>query len=219
MNLTFRNAVQSDLEFVVDGIIEAEKSGSDKLPYTTIFGLTEQETRKLIIDIVDEEIEGQEWCLQHFLIAEADGISAACLSTWIEGATGLGSGQLKAQAMAYFLDSKWQNANANLSLLAQMQLLRLTGYAQLECIYTHKAFRGQGLAGKLIAFAIDTYQNSNIECGGFEIQLLGNNTAAMGSYTKCGFLKRQESTCSDNRILDLLADSTRVSLVLQEKHG
>ncbi len=219
MKLSFRKAVEADIEFIVEGIIEAEKSGSDKLPYTTLFDLSEEDTAKLIRDILDEDIEGQEWCLQHFLIAEADGQQAACLSCWVEGSQGLGSGQLKAQAMAYFLDKVWNEAADKLKLLAEMQLPRLKGYVQLECIYTHKAFRGQGLAGRLIEFAVSEHQKNDIDFEGCEIQLLANNSAAVASYTKCGFLNRRESTCNDIRILDLLADGTRISMVLNRQNG
>lgn len=217
MNLSYRKATLADCDFIVDGIIESEKSGSNKLPYSSIFGISEQETRALITQIFEEEIEGQEWCLEHFWIAEADGQPAGCLSAWIEGVPA--SGQLKAQAMAYFLDNRWQQASDYLRLLSEMQLSRLGSYAQLECIYTHKAFRGYGIAGKLIAFVMEQIKNSGTPFQGFEIQLLGNNAAALRSYTKCGFLKRQESTCTDNRILDLLADGTRISMVLQNNNG
>ena len=44
MKLSFRKAVEADIEFIVEGIIEAEKSGSDKLPYTTLFDLSEEDT-------------------------------------------------------------------------------------------------------------------------------------------------------------------------------
>lgn len=214
MKLTFRKALESDKNFIIEGIIEAEKSGTEKLLYTTLFGLSEEETIELIAHIMDEEIEGQEWCLKHFIIAEVDGKAAASLCIWVEGSHGMGSGLLKAQAMAYFLDNKWNSAAEKLELLAKMQLPRLNGYAQLECIYTHRAFRGKGLAGKLIEFAVNEHKKNEPHIPGCEIQLLGNNAAAFRSYTKCGFLKRQENTCRDNRILDLLSDNTRVSMTL-----
>jgi len=39
-NLHFQSASIKDLEFLVSTIIEAEKSGTDKLSYTTILGLS-----------------------------------------------------------------------------------------------------------------------------------------------------------------------------------
>ena len=44
----FRHANINDVSFLVDTIIEAEKSGTDILSYTTIFGLSEKEARKYI---------------------------------------------------------------------------------------------------------------------------------------------------------------------------
>ncbi len=212
MNIAFRNAEISDRDFIVEGIIEAEMSGSYILPYTTLFGLGKSETKSLILAVMDEEIEGQEWYLPNFNILEADGQPVACLSAWTEGATGLGSGVLKAQAMAWILGEKWTQAGSELEILKSMQLPRVQLALQLECIYTKTEFRGLGLASKLIEHCIEGALTAEKKPGEAEIQLLGNNGAALRSYTKCGFLLRDEVTSTQPEILTLLAHHTRVSL-------
>lgn len=213
MSISVRTAGPQDLVFIVEGIIQAEKSGGDILPYTALFDISEAETRQLISDIMDEEISGQEWHLPHFRILFRDGEPAACLSAWIEGAEGSPSGLLKAQAMAWFLGGKWQAASDRLEQLKNIQLPRLTGALQLECIYTAPGFRGQGLAGILIEHTIREFRSSHPEMLQVEIQLLSSNDAALRSYTKCGFLKRTSITSPEPEILTLLPDNTRVSLV------
>lgn len=208
-------ATAADIDFVIEGIIAAEKSGSNKLPYTGLFGLNETETAGLISDIMDEEIEGQEWYLPHFSILRVNNTPAACLSAWTEAENGVSSGQLKAQAMAWFLAEKWSAAAERLELLKQLQLPRLQGAVQLECIYTHPSFRGQGLAGKLIESVLGNQPEGKTA----EIQLLSSNEKALHSYTKCGFLKRAEVRSQDPGILNLLPDDTRVSLVKTIRHG
>lgn len=215
LEIHIATATAADIDFVISGIIAAEKSGSELLPYTGLFGLDESATARLISDIMEEEIEGQEWYLPHFSILYVNNSPAACLSAWTEGETGLSSGQLKAQAMAWFLGEKWMAAGAQLELLKQLQLPRLQGALQLECIYTHPAFRGQGLAGRLIEFVLDRQPEGQVA----EIQLLSSNEKALHSYTKCGFLKRTEVRCQDPAILNLLPDDTRVSLVKTIRHG
>ena len=59
MKLTIRKADKKDIEFITEGIIHAEMSGSSILPYQTLFELSLEETRTLIQDVMDEEIEGQ----------------------------------------------------------------------------------------------------------------------------------------------------------------
>lgn len=187
-------------------------SGSSILPYQTLFELSLEETRTLIQDVMDEEIEGQEWHLPHFSILELDGKTASCLSSWVEGDNSMGSGLLKAQAMAWVLGDKWIKAAAKLEWLKSTQLPRIQHALQLECIYTKTEFRGLGLASKLIEQLVQEAATSSNKPHMAEIQLLGNNEAALRSYTKCGFLLRTQTTSTLPEILTLLAHHTRVSL-------
>lgn len=212
MKISIRKATLVDMEFITDGIIHAEMSGSTKLPYQTLFGLTLEETQTLIRHVIEEEIDGQEWYLPNFSILEIDGEPATCLSSWIEGENGNGSGLLKAQVMGWILKEKWTNATQQLECLKSIQLPRIQSALQLECIYTKKEYRGKGLASKLIKHCIQEAVTSPQQPKMAEIQLLGNNEAAMRSYTKCGFLLREQSTSSHPEILNLLAHHTRVSL-------
>ena len=120
----------------------------------------------------------------------------------------MGSGLLKAQAMAWVLGDKWTKAANKLECLKSTQLPRIQHALQLECIYTKKEFRGLGLASKLVQEAATSSNKPPMA----EIQLLGNNEAALRSYTKCGFLLRTQTTSTMPEILTLLAHHTRVSL-------
>ncbi len=213
MIITFRKATEYDTDFICEGIIYAEMSGGSILPYTALFGISKEETIALIHAVLEEEIEGQEWFLPGFTILESNGIPVSCLSSWTEGKNGLGSGVLKAQAMAWILRDKWTKAAPRLECLKSAQLPRLQGALQLECIYTKTEFRGQGLASKLISFCIQQASESPAPPKTAEIQLLGNNQAALRSYTKCGFLLREEAISEQPEILTLLAHNTRVSLI------
>ena len=212
MEITFRKAVETDIDFITEAIIHAEMSGSTILPYTAIFGLSELETKSLIKSVMDEEIEDQEWYLPNFHILEVNKQAACCLSAWIEGRNGIGSGLLKAQAMAWIMGEKWTEASGKLTCLKSTQLPRIQQSLQLECIYTKKEFRGQGLASKLLEYCIEVSATSPNKPKMAEIQLLANNESALRSYTKCGFLFRAEATSTDPEILNLLAHHTRVSL-------
>jgi GNAT superfamily N-acetyltransferase len=212
MKISIRKANLSDMDFIVEGIIRAEMSGSTVLPYTSLFDLNEDETKSLIHTVMDEEIEGQEWYLPNFTILEVDGINATCLSSWIEGETNIGSGVLKAQAMAWYLQDKWTQASQKLDWLKTMQLPRIERALQLECIYTQKQYRGMGLAALLIEYCIAEAVSAVNPPKTAEIQLLGNNESALRSYTKCGFLLREEVSSPHPEILNLLADQTRISL-------
>jgi len=212
MNIHFRKANTEDIPFIINAIIEAEKSGTEVLSYSRIFNITELEVEQLISNILDEELEGQEWCLAHFYIAEYANKQAACLSAWIEGLNGLGSGILKAQAMSYFLGDKWQKSKSQLESVAMVQIPRSHGALQLENIYTAPDFRGQGIIGQLIDFVVANYPSDDIVSTYAEIHLMENNEKALHSYTKCGFLEDAKNTAADDVVLTLLPSKTRIAL-------
>lgn len=211
----FRPATHNDVELLTEAIIASEKSGTNTLFYQSVFGLDEAETAELISNIFEEEIEGQEWYIPGFVIAEWDGNPAACLSHWVEGATGLGSGMLKAQALSYFLGALWQNARPLLDAISVVQIPRTQGTLQLENIYTRPEFRGKGIASELINHVIE----SNGNCPAAEIQLMAENKAALASYTKCGFIQQAESGIGTEDILTLLPGRQKVCLSKQLANG
>ena len=51
VNYSFRSATLNDIDFIVYTIFEAEKSGTNKLVYTTLFNLTKKEVRRYISQI------------------------------------------------------------------------------------------------------------------------------------------------------------------------
>lgn len=208
----FRKATTADIPFLIEGIIASEKSGTYILSYARIFSISEAEVVALITQIMEEEIENQEWNPGSFVIAEMEGKPVACLSAWIEGQGGTGSGILKAQAMSYFLGNVWAQSIEKLKLVASVQIPRLTDCLQLENIYTAPEYRGKGIAGRLIEFAIENAKVAAPDLQQAEIQLMANNTAAVVSYTKCGFLQRAASVATDPAVLTLLPGDSKISL-------
>lgn len=217
--LQFRKAVINDIDFITDAIIGSEKSGTETLSWAQILEISETETEQLVRDILTEEIDGQEWAISNFLIAEKEGSPASALSCWIEGETGMASGIVKAQTIAFMLPEKWKAAESRLRRVAAIQIPRTSGALQLENIYTHADFRGQGIVRQLIAFALKLKLQENPQLQLAEIQLMGENKTAFHSYTQCGFLKQAESTVSDPTILNLLPGTYRVSLQLELHDG
>lgn len=210
--MEIRQATISDVPFVLDAIIESEKSGTEILSWACILGATEDQVRSYIHDILIEEIEGQEWYIPNFRIVVLDGEPVAALSCWIEGETGLASSTLKAQAMAYMAADLWSAASKNLQLVASVQIARTKGALQLEHIYTVPSKRGQGFASLLIQHCIDASRQDNNSPHLAEIQLMGENEPALRSYTKCGFLKTTTGPISEIEAINLLPGRYRVSL-------
>lgn len=210
--MILRKAVQADIPFLIRGIVEAEKSGTESHFYALTFGLSDEQTAQLIANCFEEEIENQEWCVAHFFVAEENGEPMACLSAWIEKPGMEGSGILKAQMLSYFLGNKWSEAADKLKLVAEVQVERTAGTLQLECIYTAPAARGRGVAGQLIQYTLETLKHEESDVEGAEIQLMTENETALRSYTKCGFLRCREKQSQRPEILNLLPGAARVVL-------
>ncbi|MBS3914325.1 MAG: GNAT family N-acetyltransferase [Bacteroidetes bacterium] len=217
--MNFRHSTISDIPFITKAILESEKSGTETLSWSRILDLKEEDVSQLIQQILEEEIEGQEWNPNGFLIAEENGKPAAALSAWIENTGGMSSGMIKAQSIAFMVPEKWKGAAEKLQMVSSVQIPRISGALQLENIYVDPEFRGRKLAAQLIEFAISEYQKTNPEIELAEIQLMGNNIPALRSYTNCGFLKAAESPVSNDLILNLLPGTFKVSLQRKISHG
>ncbi|MBL7812154.1 MAG: GNAT family N-acetyltransferase [Bacteroidetes bacterium] len=207
-----RTASEKDIPFLAKAITESEKSGTETLFYSAVFGLSTTETEQLFGKILEEEIEGMEWCISHFRILECGEEPAACLSAWIEGIDGMSSSIIRAQTLQYFLPLQWQNSIEKLQQASALQIPRTKGALQLECIYTEPAHRGNGYAGRLIEAVIEMEKTAHPALSRAEIQLMGENKAAISSYTKCGFLLLTEKSSENDSILTLLPGKSRVSL-------
>lgn len=83
-----RKANTRDFPFLADVIVEAEKGITDRLSYTTLFNLPESEVKKLIIAMLEEEIDGCELSLSSFIVTEYDGQPISGSGTWIEAFEG-----------------------------------------------------------------------------------------------------------------------------------
>ena len=64
-----RQAGAEDIDFLIEAIIEAEKSGSEMISYCGIFGLSQAELIELMRKMLAEDLEGQQLCISGFAIA------------------------------------------------------------------------------------------------------------------------------------------------------
>ena len=106
MQITIRNATLLDIPFLVETIIEAEKSGTNTLSYSTIFGLSEADAKKYIALMLDEEVDDCELSVNAFLVAELNGETVGAVCAWIEEAEGVSSSTLKGNLLRFTLPNK-----------------------------------------------------------------------------------------------------------------
>jgi ribosomal protein S18 acetylase RimI-like enzyme len=211
--MNIKKAEPKHLDFIVDCIIESEKSGGSVFPYSAAFGIEIVDFRQIIRDIFDEEIPDQPWCLDHWYIVENElGNAVAGLSAWIEGLNGTSSDMLKAQMLNFFLKQEWESSKEKLEVLASISIPRNNGFLQLEHLYTHANFRGQGLMKSLIVDVIQNHNNPNAE-----IQVLESNKNAVSLYEYMGFSVNERQCNEAIERLSLLSGSCKLQLI--KHHG
>lgn len=207
----FRNATINDAPFIVDTIIEAEKSGTDKLSYATIFGLSEEEVRKYLSDMLSEEIDGCELSISSFLIAECNGKTAAALSAWIEGIEGIPSAVLKGNLLNYVLPKKCiERAMTLNAMIREIHVEYLPNTIQIGAGYVASEFRGNKLLGLLNTEIIRRLLQIKPDILTVWAQIFSCNTPSIKTYEKANFIVVTTKESSNNEILNYLPSNKKI---------
>ncbi len=209
--LVLRRAAPKDRDFLIEAIIEAEKSGAQRISYCEIFSLTESALRTLLASILDEDFEGQELCISGFLIAEVDGECAGAACAWIEGESELPSTLIKANLLHHFLDADaLSRARPWFDRLEALALARESGAAQLESIYVRPAYRGRGITGRILEEHLSRLRARVAGLAKAQIILVSGNDSAVRAYQKLGFRITQERRTDDPLLLSIVPGGVKV---------
>ncbi len=208
---TIRQATPNDIPFLVDTIIEAEKSGTSTLTYTTIFGLSELEARDYIAKMLEEEIDGCELSISGFILAENGGKIVGAVGAWLEGSEGIPSNVMKGNLLSYVLPSTCLERAVNLnSIVRDLHIEYICGTIQIGLVYVAPEARGKGLVSILIDHKINMLKKTYPETNEVYIQVFGNNLPAIRAYEKSGFEIVLEKTALLSETAKYMPDSSKV---------
>ncbi len=198
--IKIRRATINDVDFLVDTIVAAEKSGTDNFGLAKLFELSEGEMRSYIKAMLEEEVDGCEFSVSSFLVAEHQGRVVSAFAGWMEGQNeeGLSSAILKSNLLGYCLPMKnVVKSQTKSDVVRHLQIEREEGTYQLEYSYTLPEYRGKGIMKDIINMhIIDCQQNTppiqphRNQDGGIrkiQVHVFANNEAAIGTYKRCGF--------------------------------
>lgn len=206
-----RQAGVDDVPFLVDTIIEAEKSGTNIFTYSTIFGLTEQDARKYIGNMLMEEIDGCELSISAFLLAEKGGQIAAAVGAWVEGLEGVPSSMLKGNLLSFSLPKVCiEKASTLNNLVKALHIEYKDKTIQIGLVYVSADFRGLGLANTLIEAQLTRLQELSPGLTESFVQVFGSNKAAIRSYEKSGYNIVLEKHSDDPRMAEHFPSSSKV---------
>jgi hypothetical protein len=208
---TIRHATINDVPFLVDTIIEAEKSGTEILSYSTIFGLSEQESRKYIADMLSEEVDGCELSISSFIVAEKDGQIAAAVAAWIEGTDGIPSLVLKGNLLNYIIPKECTaRALKTNHIFRDLHIEYIPGAMALGLVYVATAFRGKNLSHLLIEKRIRQLLQINPNITEMYVQVFGNNIRAIKAYEGINFKVVQIKESKNEEIIHYLPSNRKL---------
>ena len=206
-----RKASLKDVPFLVNTIIEAEKSGTEIFTYSTIFDLSEDEAKKYITDMLLEEIDGCELSISGFLLAEKDNQLAAAVGAWIEGSEGVPSSILKGNLLSYTLPKACiEKAMSLNNLVKELHIEYVDNTIQIGLVYVSESFRGQGLANFLIEEQIKQLLLVSPNLKESYVQVFGDNKAAIKSYQKSNFKIVSEKRAINKDIVKYFPSDSKV---------
>ncbi len=210
-DFTIRRATITDVPFLVETIIEAEKSGTNKLSYSTIFGLSEGMVRKYLEAMLLEEIDGCELSVSSFLVAEKNGIVAAALSAWIEGLYGVPSSVLKGNLLNYVLPQEniVKAAFIN-SIIREIHIEYTQNSIQIGAGYVSIEYRGNNLLGILNNDIIDRLSKLQTDVTEVYAQIFSCNTPSIKTYEKEGFTVIMLKEAQNKEILKYLPSDMKI---------
>lgn len=218
MIMTIREATVEDIPFVVEAIIAAEKSGSEVCGLCRLFELAEPEMRSYLAEMLDEEIEGCEFSVSSFLIAESDGEPVAAFGGWVEGVNEdeLPSSILKANLMQYYIPAEHIQLMAQKSeAIGALQIEREPNTYQLEYAYVRPECRGVGALQRLI----QAHESRAVGCDKMCVQVFGNNEPAIRAYRKAGFEVVTTCQSAHPETKNYLPDTIKLLMQKELSHG
>jgi ribosomal protein S18 acetylase RimI-like enzyme len=216
MNIVIRPATMADKDFIVTAIVEAEKSGGNVISYGGMFDMDEAQVRQLISDMLDEDLPGQEVCVQSFMVAEVEGECVAALGGFIEGEHGMPSSLIKGNLMMHCVPRDiLMRSMDRMKLMASITHKRPMGALQLETGYTDPRYRGLRIFRKLLVELVDRRREES-QFDTILIETTDNNEVGKNTYQKMGFEITSKKSTDNPDIYKMLASNTKVRLVKHE---
>jgi ribosomal protein S18 acetylase RimI-like enzyme len=207
MPYSLRFANEQDIPFLVDTILEAEKSGTPRCGLSNLLGLTEEQTRLGLTKMLTEEIEGCEFSTTEFAVATFENRPVAAFCGWIEGENEdqQPSAVLKSNLIIHgFGTSVIPHLQKHKQLLSAIQLNRTPGTHQVEYAFVKAEHRGNRLIDQLIHFLHSHARQKKEDLHFAQVQVYANNTKAIEVYRRMGYEPLEKAVYSPEMNGDIL---------------
>ncbi len=202
----FRPANLNDVDFLVNTIIEAEKSGSNILSYSRVFNLKEEELVSIFKEMFLEEIDGCEFSVSNYIVAELENKVVAAIGAWVEDIENPSS-KIKSNLLGYYLPKESILCASQASkVTSELIIIHPPGALSLVMVYVSPDHRGNNLIDLLTKEHIKKNQGIT----DLAVQVMANNIPAIRAYNKIGFETAQIVKSEDEKILNFLPGNEKL---------
>jgi len=213
-SVNLRPAVENDIPFLVDTIIESEKSGTEVLSYETVFGISEPELRQYLTEILVMGEDGCELSLSSFWIAEVDKKIIGSVSCWKEGSQGVSSSWIKGNLLGMVLpEESLQIAKGRIDTISELYIKYPDDAFIIGLVYVSMDYRGMRLTSRMIDYVLEKLKPQYPNTKRVFIQVFGNNIPAIKAYERTDFSIMEEKKSEKSEIMDLLPYHTKVMMI------
>ena len=216
-NLSIRKATPRDIDFIVETIFEADKSGTQISSACNTLSVAESEYKAILGLLLKEDIEGQEFSLSGFLIAEFSGEPIGALGSWVEGAGGVPSHIVYSTLLLHHMSKeKIPLILANFRVTKELSFRREENSIQFEYGYVREKFRRKGVYTRLMIESIKKHYTPGTTISKAQGICFKKNIPSLDSALKLGF-QEVETKISANEQLKKLFPYNEKVLVEMDK--
>lgn len=211
-------ASKEDINFLIEGFIEAQKGGTEIVPIQKIFNIDIVELRSILSFFFNnDEIYDSEYSLNSYYLAKIENYPIASLALWIENLNGLKSSMINSALWYEVLgNEKFNFIKNNLEVINKYSLERLNNYLQCEYLYVLPNYRKTGALKGLLKNALKNFFKENCAFEGLQTMLFKENIPSYNFFSSRGFNVVEEKIIGADAYNIFFGHKTRVSMVLEK---
>jgi len=220
-NLIINSATVDDIDFIIDTIIESDKSSTNVISACNIFSISEEEYRSVLKQILLEDFPNSEYSLSGFLVARVDGENVGALCSWVENADGISNAIIKSSLLMSFIEKeKLVSTGRKLEIINGMSFERQPNSIQLEYGYVIAPRRRKKIFTQLILSTLKKHINFEAGVTSAETVLFEKNTSSFDAFAKLQFKVKNKKTFEEKDVFNIFPYDTKVlmNIDLENKH-
>jgi len=210
-----RKATVADACFLADVIVGAEKSFTQKLGLANLFELTEDETRQLIVKMLEENVDGCEFSVSSFFVACHNGKHVGAVGGWPEAYyDGMPSNLIKSNLINYiFPRENVLKAQAKMEMIKEMlQIERPAGTYQIEYGYVDSDHRGKRITDQLMEAHRSYAKELDRGITLMQVSCFETNQTSIKMHQRNGFRIAKRYVCDNEEIFEYMPHNVKVLL-------